>query len=78
VLTADLAERGLLVLQQGRGDHRTRWALLSEEGQAMVRRIGDRLRATSPLLSQLDDDDRAQLALLLSRLDPLPASEEDR
>jgi DNA-binding MarR family transcriptional regulator len=77
VLTRELVGRDLLALTQGRGDQRTRWAHLTGEGEAVLTRIGERLRATSPLLSALDDDDRTQLAVLLAQLDPLQTEAAD-
>jgi DNA-binding MarR family transcriptional regulator len=65
-LTGDLERRGLLERVPSRSDRRQRHARLTPEGVDVVRRIGDRLAAESPLL-RLDPAEREQLVRLLHR-----------
>jgi DNA-binding MarR family transcriptional regulator len=65
-LTGELERRGLVERVPSRSDRRRRHARLTPEGAAVVRRIGARLAAESPL-SRLDRGEREQLVGLLDR-----------
>lgn len=65
-LTGELERRGLLERVPSRSDRRQRHARLTPQGTEVVRRIGARLVAGSPL-ERLDAAEREQLVRLLGR-----------
>lgn len=65
-LTGELERRGLLERVPSRSDRRQRHARLTRQGTEVVRRIGARLVADSPL-ERLDPAEREQLVRLLRR-----------
>ena len=61
-----LERRGLLRRVVSRSDRRVRHLLVTEAGEGALRRIGDRLVATSPLMA-MSDSELAELDAALAR-----------
>ena len=74
-LLTKLERRGLVTRTSSRSDRRHRGVQVTADGVAALRRVFDRLDASSPLMTVLDLDERVVLEDIVTRLLAAPSGE---